>query len=199
MRLSRMFPAIALVLMLMLTSVSRSQDLQVDSDSSSSSQTHGAHVSFAYKLLPFLKPSKNILAPFTTDGCSLWIDGTPSQPFLWRHCCVAHDKAYWIGGTAQERRHSDQELQKCVTDIAGAAMGNYMYTFVIPGGSPYWLTTYRWGYGWSYLQEGTWRGYKTLSDEELVQVNALLPDAEKTIAQDAAEHPADLKIIEQLQ
>ncbi|MET0356905.1 MAG: hypothetical protein ABW044_09005 [Cellvibrio sp.] len=198
MRLSRMLPVAVLVPMLIVAETSLSQDYRVDGSSSSSSQSTETQVSSVHKLLPFLSPTKNILAPFTTDGCSMWIDGTPNQPFLWRHCCVAHDKAYWIGGTALERRQSDQELQKCITDIAGTIMGNYMYTFVIPGGSPYWLTTYRWGYGWSYLEEGKWRGYKTLGDEELVQVNALLPDAEKTIAQDAIQHPADFKSLEQL-
>jgi len=143
-----------------------------------------------------LKNRRNNLAPFTTDGCSMWIDGTPNQPWLWRHCCVAHDRDYWIGGTAMERRASDQRLHKCVMDIAGKFMGGYMYTFVIPGGSPYWLTPYRWGYGWSYLEEGKWRGYKSLSDDELAQANALIPDAEKTITEDAIQHPADFKIPE---
>lgn len=140
---------------------------------------------------------KSVLNPFATDGCSMWIDGTPRQPSLWRHCCVAHDKAYWIGGTAHERRKADQALQVCVRDLAGRMMGDYMYTFVIPGGSPYWLMPYRWGYGWSYLENGMPRGYKTLTDEELAQVNALAPQTEKTIADDAAAHPVNFKIPEQ--
>jgi hypothetical protein len=102
-----------------------------------------------------MSPAKgNVLTPFVTDGCSLWIDGTPSQPGLWRHCCVLHDKAYWIGGTAQERRLADQALQTCVSDLGGQLMGNYMYSLVIPGGHPYWLMPYRWGYGWKYLEAG---------------------------------------------
>lgn len=131
----------------------------------------------------------NTLTPFVTDGCSLWIDGTPSQPGLWRHCCVLHDKAYWIGGTAQDRRRADQALQTCVSDLGGKLMGNYMYSFVIPGGNPYWLMPYRWGYGWKYLEAGKPRGYKTLTEAERVQVNLLMPQAEAVIAADAISHP----------
>jgi hypothetical protein len=138
-------------------------------------------------------PTKNMLAPFTTDGCSMWIDGPLNQPWLWRHCCVSHDRIYWIGGTATERRKSDQDLQKCITDVAGKFMGDSMYMGVMPGGSPYWVTPYRWGYGWSYFESGKLRGYKSLNEEELAQANALIPDAEKTIAQDASDHPANFR------
>jgi hypothetical protein len=162
------------------TTLSYSSVSEVSSEQSSSASSH----------------SKSVLSPFSTDGCSMWIDGTPRQPSLWRHCCVAHDKAYWIGGTAHERRKADQALQVCVRGLAGRVMGDYMYTFVIPGGSPYWLMPYRWGYGWSYLENGMPRGYKTLSDSELAQVNALASQTEKTIADDAATHPINFKIPE---
>lgn len=56
---------------------------------------------------------------------------------------MAHDRDYWLGGTNAERRKSDQNLQKCVNEVAGQMMAEYMYTFVIPGGSPYWMTPYR--------------------------------------------------------
>lgn len=133
------------------------------------------------------------LKPFTTDGCSLWIDGPVEQPYLWRHCCVAHDKAYWIGGTSQERKQADEALQACVSDVGGKGMGDYMYFFVGPGGSPFWVTTYRWGYGWNYLEGGKPRGYKTPSAEELLQINTLLPQAEQTIAEDVIKHPVIFK------
>jgi len=129
------------------------------------------------------------LKPFATDGCSMWIDGTPSQPYLWRHCCVAHDKSYWMGGSLQERRAADDKLRACVADQAGKAMAGYMYFFVRSGGSPYWLTPYRWGYGWSYMDGRQLRGYKTLTGDELEQLNHLLPSADQVIANDAATHP----------
>jgi hypothetical protein len=39
------------------------------------------------------------LAPFTSDGCSVFPDGTALQQSLWLQCCRAHDYAYWKGGT----------------------------------------------------------------------------------------------------
>lgn len=138
-----------------------------------------------------LNPSnKNQLRPFTTDGCSMWIDGTPKQPYLWRHCCVTHDKAYWIGGSNLERNQADEALRACVSDMAGNGMGNYMYFFVSTGGSPFWLTPYRWGYGWSYTDDGRPRGYKLRTPDEDEQVKALLPQAEEIIAADAIKHPS---------
>lgn len=52
--------------------------------------------------------------PFTTDGCSggmtlLWnflFDRNPP----WNGCCVEHDKFYWQGGTAEDRRWADAGL-----------------------------------------------------------------------------------------
>ncbi|WP_189420930.1 helicase [Cellvibrio zantedeschiae] len=133
---------------------------------------------------------KDTLKPFTTDGCSVWIDGPPKAPYLWRHCCVAHDIAYWQGGSQQLRVQADKDLQACIAKLAGDGMANYMYFFVSTGGSPLWLTPYRWGYGWSYLDAGKPRGYKLLTAEEQAQVAALMPKAEETIAEDAKNHPA---------
>lgn len=138
---------------------------------------------------------ENNLKPFTTDGCSMWMDGTPKHPYLWRHCCVAHDKAYWIGGSAQQRADADDELKACVKTAMGTGMANYMHTGVIIGGSPLWLTPYRWGYGWSYLDETTLRGYKLLTKAEQTQVTSLLPQAEQTIVEDALKHPADSTVL----
>ena len=41
------------------------------------------------------------------------------------------------------------------------------------GGSPYWPTSFRWGYGWPYF-----RGYKPLSPDEQAAVRARLTDFE---------------------
>ena len=140
-----------------------------------------------------LAPRVNKLKPFTTDGCSVWIDGTVTNPYLWRHCCVAHDIAYWIGGTNLQRNQADEDLLACVSDVGGKAMGNYMYFFVSTGGGPFLMTPYRWGYGWDFLEQGRPRGYKVPTAAEWDQINALLPLAEKTIAEDAIKHPARVK------
>ena len=130
------------------------------------------------------------LKPFTTDGCSLWIDGTPEKPNLWRHCCVAHDLAYWQGGSESQRKAADQAIEACVTQAQGAGMGQYIYTNVRWGGSPFWPSYYRWGYGWDYWYGLKPRGYKTPSAEEQAQIDALLPAAQALIAEDARLHPA---------
>lgn len=131
----------------------------------------------------------NELKPFTTDGCSLWIDGTPEKPNLWRHCCVAHDLDYWQGGTQAQRKQSDERIQACVKEAQGSGMANYIYTNVRWGGSPYWMSNYRWGYGWDYL-DGIWpRGYKAPSAEEQQLIDQAMPAALKLIAEDALKNP----------
>lgn len=45
---------------------------------------------------------------FRSDGCTL-------APDLWfRDCCEAHDRAYWAGGTAEDRKAADAELYRCL-------------------------------------------------------------------------------------
>jgi hypothetical protein len=131
----------------------------------------------------------NTLKPFITDGCSLWIDGTPEQPNLWRHCCVTHDLAYWQGGTKLQRQQADKEILACVKQAQVPGMAKYIYTNVRWGGGPYWMSAYRWGYGWNYF-DGAWpRGYKTPTAEEQAQIDALMPAALHTLQQDALLHP----------
>jgi len=47
------------------------------------------------------------IKPFTTDGCSLFPDGTLKDNTLWKSCCIEHDKAYWRGGSYPERQAAD--------------------------------------------------------------------------------------------
>lgn len=141
---------------------------------------------------PSKHSTSSVLKPFTTDGCSLWVDGTLEHPNLWRHCCVAHDKAYWLGGTAEQRKQADEELEICVKQEQGAAMADYMYGMVRWGGHPNWLTPYRWGYGWNYLdkEKGAPREYKTPTQDEQRQIDELVSEADKIIALDQVKHPA---------
>lgn len=133
----------------------------------------------------------NELKPFTTDGCSMWIDGTFERPNLWRHCCVAHDLDYWKGGSEAERKASDVRIQACVKTAQGAGMADYMYTNVRWGGSPYWMNHYRWGYGWDYF-DGLWpRGYKIPTPEEQQQIDKAMPAARQMIENDALRYPID--------
>lgn len=84
---------------------------------------------------------------FTTDGCSLFPDGD------YGGCCVEHDKAYWRGGTAAERKAADAKLAACVAAKGhwySKILGKMMYLGVQLFGAPWFPTWYRWGYGWKY-------------------------------------------------
>lgn len=104
------------------------------------------------------------LQPFLTDGCSAFPDGTLLQQQLWLDCCIDHDIAYWLGGSYGERVSADRQLQQCVTRIGEPAIAELMLAGVRVGGSPYWPTSFRWGYGWPYWDGDRPRGYRKLSD-----------------------------------
>jgi hypothetical protein len=109
------------------------------------------------------------LKPFTTDGCSLFPEGTPEHKDLWLTCCTNHDLAYWMGGTSEEREKADQELKACVDKTGEPAIAQLMLAGVRVGGTPYLPTPFRWGYGWSWP-----RGYQVLNDGEWEQVKTHL-------------------------
>ena len=123
--------------------------------------------------LPIDKPNKPVLNAFTTDGCSLFPNGTFKNPNVWCHCCVAHDKVYWRGGTLEERRAADVALKECVAKSGHPYIANVMWLGVSVAGSPKLNTTFRWGYGWPYL-----RPYQALSDEEDIRAKELMVDYE---------------------
>jgi hypothetical protein len=81
-------------------------------------------------------------APFTTDGCSAWPDGS------WGPCCVAHDMDYWCGGSCTDRAAADHALDRCVTAGGHAILGASMGFGVRLGGAPWLPAPWRWGYGW---------------------------------------------------
>ncbi|MGR9037838.1 MAG: hypothetical protein ACU83O_14840, partial [Gammaproteobacteria bacterium] len=78
---------------------------------------------------------------FTTDGCTRWPDDS------WTICCIAHDIAYWCGGSEQDRQEADRELRRCVNGNT-PWLGNIFYSGVRLGGLPWLPTPWRWGYGW---------------------------------------------------
>ena len=110
------------------------------------------------------------LADFTTDGCSLFPDGTRAQPDLWCDCCLRHDLAYWRGGSADDRLAADQALRACVLARTGdPALARTVFAGVRAGGAAVFPTGFRWGYGWPYG-----RGNRSLSAEERARVDAVL-------------------------
>ncbi|WP_227006651.1 DUF3430 domain-containing protein [Shewanella donghaensis] len=90
------------------------------------------------------------IKPFTSDGCSVFPDGTLMQKELWLGCCTAHDFAYWKGGTLIEKDASDIALKECVAALGKEDIGLIMLAGVRVGGSAYFPTSFRWGYGWPY-------------------------------------------------
>ena len=89
------------------------------------------------------------LKSFMTDGCSLFPDRALIGRGDWCGCCVAHDLAYWRGGTSEARLLADKALRACVARVTGnEALAELMYEGVRAGGGPYFYTSYRWGYGW---------------------------------------------------
>ncbi len=129
------------------------------------------------------------LAPFTTDGCTFWLDGPPGQPNLWRHCCVAHDLAYWQGGSSAQRLQADQQFKACMHASHSALVANHVYWNVRVGGTPYSPTPYRWGYGWPYWEGNKPRGYRLPSTEEQQQIQQRLPAAQQRLEDDRRLHP----------
>lgn len=115
------------------------------------------------------------LTAFTSDGCSAFPDGTLAMKTLWLSCCTAHDVAYWRGGTYDERLQADRELKQCVAQTGQDEIAKLMLAGVRVGGTPYLPTSFRWGYGWSYL-----RGYKALTDEEQAVVQLMLQAYEES-------------------
>jgi hypothetical protein len=82
--------------------------------------------------------------PFLTDGCSMWPDG------VWQECCVAHDMAYWCGGTEDHRKSADDRLAACVSAEYAGWMAALMRAGVWVGGPPWIPARWRWGYGHRY-------------------------------------------------
>ena len=66
------------------------------------------------------------LADFTSDGCSLFIDGTFENPELWKECCLKHDIAYWQGGTKEQREQADLDFKNCVEKKTGDSTLAYL-------------------------------------------------------------------------
>lgn len=102
------------------------------------------------------------LKAFTSDGCSLFPDRAPAGGADWCECCLAHDRAYWRGGTEAERAAADDALRACVLRTTGdARLADAMHAGVRAGGTPALPTWFRWGYGWQYD-----RGYAPLTPAE---------------------------------
>lgn len=118
----------------------------------------------------FAQAEESALTPFQSDGCSLFPNGIPANPVLWCTCCVAHDLAYWQGGTRLDKVKADEALRRCVVAKAGSdILASLMKTGVMAGGLPQLPTPFRWGYGWKHN-----RTYSALTDADIQLIQSQL-------------------------
>jgi hypothetical protein len=122
-------------------------------------------LSLLVSLLIGLPILADTLKPFATDGCSSFPEGTFADKQLWLSCCIAHDYAYWKGGTYEQRLKADRALNQCVINAGEPHIAELMLAGVRVGGTPFLPTSFRWGYGWSYF-----RPYGELTAQEQEQV-----------------------------
>lgn len=116
------------------------------------------------------------LQPFTSDGCSLFPNGTLQDMRLWCSCCLAHDVRYWAGGSETKRLEADKEFKNCVLNKSGnPLLANLMFQGVRIGGKPYFPTWFRWGYGW---KQG--RNYREPSYKEWLTIRELVDEYEQS-------------------
>lgn len=79
--------------------------------------------------------------PFVSDGCSCFPDWDYSD------CCLAHDRDYWQGGTAKERKASDRRLKACIRKKGHPFLAPVVYGGVRVFGHGWLPTPFRWGFG----------------------------------------------------
>ena len=90
----------------------------------------------------------NSLKPFFTDGCTLFVDGPPHEPGLWRDCCVLHDMRYWYGGSEKNMDQADLNLKSCVNTVAGSKWAELIYLGVRTGHHSPIRNKTHWSWGW---------------------------------------------------
>ncbi len=97
--------------------------------------------------------------PFTTDGCSggmSWFWRTfKGGPPPWEGACVTHDRRYWLGGTAAERRCFDERLRAHIVGHGCKRLAETTFRLIRIFGHPYWPFPWRWGFGYRWP-----RGYR---------------------------------------
>jgi hypothetical protein len=116
--------------------------------------------------------------PFTTDGCSdcglskLFAVFGKDVPVELNRFCVEHDRAYWLGGTPEQRIAADRLFAERIASLGDTAeeqlktekrrlhramlhlqiarfktIAAIYYRSVRMGGVPWLPTSFRWGYG----------------------------------------------------
>jgi hypothetical protein len=83
-----------------------------------------------------------------------------------------------MGGAEKDRKLADSELGKCVGAKSFSILGDIFYFAVEIGGSPFYHSTWRWGYGWVNSREYFSRTSENLSaiSQELIYLNSSFKD-----------------------
>lgn len=107
--------------------------------------------------------------PANSDGCTLisWfykyiLRCKDPVPFV--HCCIEHDRAYWYGGTSEQRLAADKALRDCVLAMGYKGWAWFMYFGVRVFGSPRLPFKWRWAHRVTII-EGMVRGYSAGHNE----------------------------------
>lgn len=109
------------------------------------------------------------LVDFETDYCTMFEDGTPSKPMVWKQCCYDHDLRFWFGGSETQRDLADLRLKSCVENTGHQHIAKLMYYAVRAGRYSPVQHKLRWGWGWK-----PFIGYKDLSLEQKMTVKKKL-------------------------
>lgn len=87
---------------------------------------------------------------FSTDACSFWPNSMAGRD--WGACCVAHDAAYWCGGTAEMKAEADRVLRECIETIQ-PGMGYATWAAFKATHHSYLPLPWRWGNAYPYSLE----------------------------------------------
>ena len=87
------------------------------------------------------------LKPFVSDGCPRLAKmiSYPREDH-WQLCCVEHDKAYWKGGSLEEKQQADSAFHSCVSERGSPDAARLMYYALRSVQKSSHVQT--WGYGW---------------------------------------------------
>lgn len=95
--------------------------------------------------------------PFTDDGCSC------SPDLNFRQCCYDHDRAYYHGGSKEQRQRADEKFRQCIRDKDHSILDDVYYIGVRIGAVPWLPTPWRWGFGYPFKKGH--RGYTPHSEQ----------------------------------
>ena len=123
-------------------------------------------------------PSLTRVNKFHYDGCTMFVEGTASEPKLWDHCCLEHDLFYWAGGSKIQRRNADRALRQCIRDVGHPRLAQLMYVAVRTGRFyPFPFVGQQWGNAWA-----SKRNYRCLSAQDVENIYVDLDDYDLDLA-----------------